>query len=46
VPSDFLAMIPFVAAYLVVVLMSGNRSRARRRRAPAALGKPYSREAR
>jgi ABC-type uncharacterized transport system permease subunit len=46
VPSDFLAMIPFVAAYVVVILASASPSRARRVSAPAALGEPYSREAR
>jgi ABC-type uncharacterized transport system permease subunit len=46
VASDFLSMIPFVAAYLVVILASASPSRARRVAAPAALGEPYSREAR
>ena len=46
VPSDFLAMIPFIAAYLVVVLVSASPTRARRAAAPAALARPYSREAR
>lgn len=46
IPSDFLAMIPFVAAYLVVVLVSASPARARRVAAPAALTQPYSREAR
>ncbi|MFT4987302.1 MAG: ABC-type uncharacterized transport system permease subunit [Acidimicrobiales bacterium] len=46
IPSDFLAMIPFVAAFLVVVLVSASPARARRVAAPAALGVPYSREAR
>jgi ABC-type uncharacterized transport system permease subunit len=46
IPSDFLAMIPFVAAYVVVILASASPSRARRVAAPAALGEPYSREAR
>lgn len=46
VASDFLAMIPFVAAYLVVIAVSASPTRARRVAAPAALAKPYSREAR
>jgi ABC-type uncharacterized transport system permease subunit len=46
VPSDFLAMIPFVAAFIVVVAVSANPKRARRVAAPAALAQPYSREAR
>lgn len=46
VPSDFLRMMPFVAAYLVVILVSGSPSRARRLSAPTALAQPYSREAR
>ncbi len=44
IPSDFLAMIPFVAAYLVVVLVSASPARSRRVAAPAALGEPYNRE--
>ncbi len=46
IPSDFLTMIPFVAAYLVVVLVSASPARARRVAAPAALGEPYRREER
>ncbi|MCX6522015.1 MAG: ABC transporter permease [Actinobacteria bacterium] len=46
IPSDFLTMIPFVAAYLVVVLVSASPTRARRVAAPAALGEPYRREER
>ncbi len=46
VPSDFLRMMPFVAAYFVVILVSANPSRARRLSAPAALAQPYAREAR
>ncbi len=46
VPSDFLAMIPFVATYLVVIVASANPARARKIIGPAALGEPYSREAR
>lgn len=46
IPSDFLTMIPFIAAYLVVVAVSASPSRARRVAAPAALGVPYSREER
>ena len=46
VPSDFLAMIPFVAAFIVVVAVSASPKRARRVAAPAALAQPYSREAR
>jgi ABC-type uncharacterized transport system permease subunit len=46
IPSDFLAMIPFIAAYVVVILFSASPARARRVAAPAALGVPYSREAR
>ena len=46
VPTDFLAMIPFIAAYLVVVLAAARPSKGRRGAAPAALGEPYSREAR
>lgn len=46
IPPDFLKMVPFVAAYLVVILVSASPSRARRVAAPAALAQPYSREAR
>ncbi len=46
VPSDFLKMMPFIAAYLVVILVSANPGRARRLAAPAALAQPYAREAR
>ena len=46
VPSDFLNMIPFVATFIVVVLVSANPARARKIAGPAALGEPYSREAR
>lgn len=46
VPSDFLTMIPFVTAYLVVVAVSASPKRARRVAAPAALGVPYHREER
>jgi simple sugar transport system permease protein len=46
VPSDFLKMMPFIAAYLVVIVVSGNPARARRLAAPAALAQPYSREIR
>lgn len=46
IPSDFLTMIPFVAAYLVVILVSISPQRARKAAAPAALGTPYSRESR
>ena len=44
VPPDFLKMMPFVAAYLVVILVSASPKRARRLAAPAALAQPYSRE--
>ncbi|MBU81761.1 MAG: ABC transporter permease [Acidimicrobiales bacterium] len=46
VPSDFLAMIPFIATYLVVIVVSASPTRARKVAGPAALAKPYSREAR
>jgi ABC-type uncharacterized transport system permease subunit len=46
IPSDFLSMLPFVAAYVVVVAVSASPARARRVAAPAALGEPYSREER
>lgn len=46
IPSDFLKMTPFVGAFVVVVLVSASPGRARRVAAPAALAKPYSREAR
>lgn len=46
IPSDFLAMIPFVTAYLVVVAVSASPSRSRKVAAPAALGVPYDREQR
>lgn len=46
VPSDFLKMMPFIAAYLVVIAVSASPNRARRLAAPAALAQPYSREAR
>ena len=45
-PSDFLNMIPFIAAYVVVIVVSASPSRARRVAAPAALGEPYARESR
>lgn len=44
VPSDFLKMMPFIAAYLVVIMVSASPNRARRLAAPAALAQPYSRE--
>lgn len=46
IPSDFLAMIPFVASFVVVVAVSASPKRARRVAAPAALAQPYNREAR
>ena len=46
IPSDFLNMTPFIAAYVVVVVVSASPSRSRRVAAPAALGEPYSRESR
>lgn len=46
IPSDFLSMIPFIAAYAVVVLVSASPARARRQAAPSALAVPYSRETR
>lgn len=46
VPSNLLKMMPFIAAYLVVILVSASPNRARRLAAPAALAQPYSREAR
>jgi simple sugar transport system permease protein len=46
IPSDFLAMIPFIAAYLVVVAISASPSRSRQVAAPAALAQPYFREQR
>jgi simple sugar transport system permease protein len=46
VPSDFLNMIPFIATYVVVIVVSASPARARKIAGPAALGEPYSREAR
>ncbi len=46
IASDFLKIMPFVAAYLVVVAVSASPNRARNRAAPAALAQPYAREAR
>ncbi|MEM9037732.1 MAG: ABC transporter permease [Actinomycetota bacterium] len=46
VPSDFLAMIPFIAAYLIVIAASANPRWARRLKGPADLARPYAREAR
>ena len=46
VPSDFLNMIPFIATYIVVIVVSANPARARKVAGPAALAEPYSREAR
>lgn len=46
VPSDFLKIMPFIAAYVVVVAVSASPKRARKLAAPAALAQPYSREAR
>ena len=46
IPSDFLAMIPFVAAFIVVVAISASPTRSRRVAAPAALAQPYFREQR
>lgn len=45
-PADFLAMIPFIAAYLVMLSVSASPARARRVAAPAALAVPYMRESR
>lgn len=46
IPSDFLKMVPFVAAYLVVIAISASPTRARKVAAPAALAQPYARESR
>ena len=46
IPSDFLNMSPFIAAYIVVVVVSASPSRSRGVAAPSALGVPYSRESR
>jgi ABC-type uncharacterized transport system permease subunit len=46
VPSDFLNMLPFIATYVVVIIISASPARARKIAGPAALGEPYSREAR
>ena len=46
IPSDFLKMIPFIAAYVVVVAISASPTRARKVAAPAALAQPYARESR
>lgn len=46
VPSDFLNMIPFIATYIVVIIVSASPTRARKIAGPAALGEPYSRETR
>ncbi|MEO0492890.1 MAG: ABC transporter permease [Actinomycetota bacterium] len=46
IPSDFLKMVPFVAAYVVVVAISASPTRARKVAAPAALAQPYARESR
>lgn len=46
IPSDFLTMIPFIAAYAVVVAVSASPTRSRRVAAPAALAQPYDREQR
>ena len=46
IPADFLNMTPFIAAYVVVIVVSASPSRSRRVAAPAALGEPYSRESR
>jgi simple sugar transport system permease protein len=46
IPPDFLKMMPFVAAFLVVVLVSASPTRARKVAAPAALAQPYARESR
>jgi ABC-type uncharacterized transport system permease subunit len=46
VPSDFLNMIPFIATYVVVIMISASPTRARKIAGPAALGEPYSRESR
>lgn len=46
VPSDFLNMLPFVATYVVVIIISASPARARKIAGPAALGEPYSRESR
>ena len=46
IPSDFLTMIPFIAAYVVVVAVGASPTRSRRVAAPAALAQPYDREQR
>lgn len=46
IPSDFLRMVPFVAAYFVVILVSASPTRALKVAAPAALAQPYARESR
>lgn len=46
IPSDFLAMIPFILTIVALMLVSARPSSARKVSAPAALALPYSRESR
>lgn len=46
VPTDFLAMLPFVLTIVVLAIISSRPEAARRFGAPAALGKPFARESR
>jgi simple sugar transport system permease protein len=46
IPSDLLAMLPFVMTILVLMVVSATSSRSRALQAPAALGTPYVRESR
>ena len=46
VPTDFLAMLPFIMTVLVLAVISSRPEAARRLGAPAALGRPFARESR
>jgi ABC-type uncharacterized transport system permease subunit len=47
IPSDFLAMLPFILTILALIVVSSGPAGAQRRiRAPAALAQPYARESR
>jgi simple sugar transport system permease protein len=45
IPSQFLAMLPFILTIVVLILLTGGR-RGRFLGAPAALTRPYTREQR
>ena len=46
IPSELLAMVPFILTIVVLILVSSGRAGARRMRPPKALAVPYTRESR